>query len=190
MTTVDKNDLLEKLFNQTEEQLACAVHTFQNLPVETMLRPGENNGWSIAQCMEHLNRYGAYYLPEIKSALVRAKLRRNATIFRSSWLGNYFTLMMDPSTGVKKVKAFKDYVPDRHLDVAAVTAEYIRQLEELTIYLRQAYGTDLAGARVPVSIARVIRLRLGDVLRFVVAHNERHFRQMKRALQPQAQALP
>jgi len=42
--------------------------------------------------------------------------------------------------------------------------------------------TDL-NQRLPISVASFIKLKLGDVLLFVVAHNGRHLKQANRALQ-------
>jgi len=48
--------------------------------------------------------------------------------------------------------------------------------------LTQARQADLSATRVPLSIAPFLRLRLGDVFGFNVAHNERHVQQALRNL--------
>lgn len=178
MKPVNKYLLLENLETRVERHLADAVKIFQNLPESILLKPSATGGWSIAQCLEHLNRYGNYYLPQIQKGL--DKKISGGNTFKSTWLGNYFTKMMEPSTGAKKVKAFKDYVPPVQLNAHAVVAEFIGQQETLLGYLKQARATDLNAVKIPVSIAKWIRLRLGDVFRFIIAHNERHMVQAKR----------
>ena len=178
MKPVSKYLLLEKLETRVEGHLADAVRIFQNLPEALLLNPSATGGWSIAQCLEHLNRYGNYYLPQIQSGLNKKVPGGNT--FKSTWLGSYFTKMMEPSTGTKKVKAFKDYIPPTQLNAHAVVAEFIAQQETLLAYLKQARATDLNAVKIPVSIAKWIRLRLGDVLQFIIAHNERHMVQAKR----------
>lgn len=178
MKPVNKYLLLENLETRVEGHLADAVKVFQNLPESILLKPSATGGWSIAQCLEHLNRYGNYYLPQIQKGL--DKKISGGNTFKSTWLGNYFTKMMEPSTGTKKVKAFKDYVPPVQLNAHAVVAEFIGQQETLLGYLKQARATDLNAVKIPVSIAKWIRLRLGDVFRFIIAHNERHMVQAKR----------
>ena len=49
-------------------------------------------------------------------------------------------------------------------------------------YLKRAHQTDLNKIKIPVSILKWIKLNLGDVLQFLVAHNERHLLQAKRNL--------
>ncbi len=181
MKAVNKHDLLSTLENQVERHLQDAIKNFQNMTADELLRPASNGGWSIAQCLEHLNRYGNYYLPQIKKALDAYKGGSSET-FNSTWLGSYFTKMMDPRTGKAKVKTFKDYAPPRELDAHAVVAEFLDQQELLLSYLWKSGGVDLNGIRIPISIMKWLKLRLGDVFQFIVAHNERHMVQAKRLI--------
>lgn len=172
----------ESLEPQIEDHLRLAVATFQNLDEARLSRPSVSGGWSIAQCLWHLNSYGHYYLPIIKSAVESAKEVPVQTNFHSGWLGAYFTKMMRPSAKTKKMKAFKDHVPPADLNVHAEVAEFIRQQELLLRLLRKAEHVDLGRIRIPISIGKVIRLKLGDVFQFMVAHDERHLQQASRNL--------
>lgn len=180
MKPVNATVLLDALEQQAESHLDEAINTFQNLSERELLQPAVNGGWSIAQCLEHLNRYGNHYLPEIKNGLEKEFPPNN--IFKSSWLGSYFIKMMNPDSGKKKIKAFKEYMPPPQLDAYAVIAEFILQQETLLKYLRKARGKDLNKIKIAISITQWIKLTLGDVLQFLIAHNERHIRQAKRNL--------
>lgn len=182
----DKIQLIKRLEERVEKHLQTAIQTFQNLPEIDLLRPSAGGGWGIAQCLDHLNRYGDYYLPQIEAALQRGTPGKNSDIFKGSWLGSYFTRMMEPETGKKKIKAFKAYIPPPTLDAYAVVATFIQQQEVLLEYLKLSSDVDLDGQRIPVSIARWIKLKLGDVLQFVIAHNERHVQQALRNLEKAA----
>lgn len=179
MKPILKADLLNSLEQRVEQHLQLTTAQLQNLEPERLLRPAPDGGWSIAQCLEHLNSYGRYYLPEIDKGLRQAKPTEKNT-FASSWLGNYFTRMMEP--GPKKYKAPKDHRPAPALDTAAVIATFVEQQEALLAYLRRARQIDMEKIRIPISIARWIKLKLGDVFRFLVAHNERHMQQALRHL--------
>lgn len=181
MSNISKIQLLESLENEVEKHLQIAIHTFQNLNETTLLQIPENGGWSVAQCFEHLNSYGRYYLTQINIALDKGTEKSLSTIFKGSWLGTYFTNMMLPSN-TKKYKAFKGHIPPVNLNAHAVLAEFIEQQETLLNYLKQARNTDLDKVRVPISIAKWIRLKLGDVFQFVIAHDERHIQQAQRVL--------
>jgi hypothetical protein len=48
--------------------------------------------------------------------------------------------------------------------------------------LERSREINLNKAKVPISIAKFIRLKLGDVFNFLIAHNHRHVLQAERAL--------
>lgn len=95
-------------------------------------------------------------------------------IFRSGWLGNYLSNIMEPSA--KKYKAFKGHIPHEDLDGSSVVAKFIDQQEEFLLLLATAENSNL-NLRIPISISPFIRLKTGDVFRFLIAHNERHVQQ-------------
>lgn len=172
--------LLKSLEDRTERHLQIAIGIFQNLaPAALDHAPGFER-WSVAACLWHLNSYGDHYYPRIEAALkVSAP---GATHFTSTWLGAYFTRLMEPGPGMKKMKAFKGHVPPPSVeDPAATVQEFIRQMEWLLALLRNARTADLNRIRIPITLTALIRLRLGDVFQFIVAHNERHVQQALRA---------
>ncbi|HRO48444.1 DinB family protein [Agriterribacter sp.] len=182
MKAMSKFKLLSSLEQEVEKHLAEAVSVFQNLPEETLLKPAPDGGWSMAQCLAHLNSYGRFYLPAITYAINHPAGNATNEKFKSGWLGNYFTQMMQPGNSTKKYKSPKDHSPTPDLDARAVVAEFIQQQEQLMRCLRKAKATDINATRVPVSISKWIRLKLGDTFRFLIAHNERHMLQAKRHL--------
>lgn len=185
METINKRELLQKLDDTVERHIADAIALFQNRDDDFLNRPSAAGGWSIAQCLDHLNSYGHYYLPRMREKL-RTAPSANAESFTSSWMGAYFTKMMDPETGKRKFKAFKGHIPPSQLDSAAVVSEFIRQQEELLYLLREGLKKDLDAIRIPVSILPFIRMKIGDVFQFLIAHDERHMQQAKRNLVPQS----
>ncbi|HEY0670498.1 MAG TPA: DinB family protein [Sphingobacteriaceae bacterium] len=179
MNASTKIDLLDHLNSRVQRHLDIAVSKFQNLDESTLLKPSSTGGWSIAQCLDHLNSYGDFYLPEIKEAIKSTQGSPQGE-FRSGWLGGYFAKMMEPSA--KKYKALKGHIPHSNLDAHAVIAKFISQQEDLLKYLQLAVLADL-DIRVPISISNLIKLKLGDVLKFLIAHNERHIQQALRNIQ-------
>ncbi len=180
MKEINQKQLLETLETRVESHLTQAIHQFQNLTKKELLQAATDGGWSIAQCLEHLNSYGDYYLPLIEKNLKGADNQSENGSFKSSWLGNYFIRMMEPTTGKQKFKAFKGHIPVLELDAYAVIAEFIRQQEQLLDLLKKAEKLDLNSIRIPISITRFIKLKLGDVFQFIIAHDERHIQQAMR----------
>lgn len=171
-------EFLDKLNMLAEDHLHTAVSVFQKLSEEELRRPSSTGGWSIAQCLEHLNSYGVYYLPQIKRVILNSKASGNSN-YENGWLGGYFIKMMQPNG--KKFKAVRSHNPQPELDAPEVIATFIKQQEELIGYIRQAAKADLSG-RIAMSIGPVVRLKLGDILEFIVVHNARHMQQALRNL--------
>ena len=181
MKTVDSSLLLRELELRVESCIQLATSVLQNLDVNTQTKPSVTGGWSITQCLDHLNNYGYFYLPLIKVGLDKKKFLATKKEFKSTWLGNYFIHMMQTQPS-KKYSAMKQHLPAAHLDSALVIGEFIHQQELLLVYLNQAKAVDLNKIKISTSISKFLKLKLGDVFQFIIAHNERHLNQAKRNL--------
>lgn len=171
--------LIDELSNEVSTQITIVKERYVNAPEKKLNAPASDGGWSVLQCLDHLNSYGDYYLPQIEAALTKAHISADEQ-YNSGWLGDYFTKIMSPETGTKKFKAFKGHIPHADLDPVWVVTEFLRQEAVLLNYLERARSLDLASVRIPISISKLITLRLGDTFRFLVAHNRRHVLQAGR----------
>lgn len=182
MKSIENQLLISHLEDRVELHLKESICLFQNLHESVLLKPASNGGWSIAQCLEHLNTYSRYYLPVIKKTLINQPQKEGSMVFKSSYLGAYFTQLMEPKENMKKLKAAKNHSPNTNLDAYAVVAEFIEHQEELLNLLKQSVAIDMNAIRIPISITKWTRLKLGDVFQFLIAHNQRHIVQAKRNL--------
>ncbi|MDI1234368.1 MAG: DinB family protein [bacterium] len=182
MKSINKIELLQQLEQRLESQLKVVTAVYQNLSDEVLLRPSGNGGWSIAQCFDHLNTYGNFYLPAITKGLNGSAFSSRNSVFKSTWLGNYFTKLMEPNAQMKKMKAFKNHLPKNDLNPHAEIAMFITQTEQLLALIKLAYDKDINAIKIPISLTNLIRLKLGDVFQFILAHNDRHIAQAERNL--------
>ncbi|MES2628130.1 MAG: DinB family protein [Bacteroidota bacterium] len=136
------------------------------------------DSWSILECLEHLNRYGDFYLPEIEKQLINAPKSPEATVFSSGVLGNYFANMMLPKDGkISKMKTFKKMDPANSNLSVTVLEKFVKQQERLQALLNLAADADLTRIKTGITLTSLLRFRLGDTFRFFVNHIERHVRQ-------------
>ncbi|HQS04805.1 MAG TPA: DinB family protein, partial [Daejeonella sp.] len=70
---LNKYRLTEELEAELRNQIAQVKESFENVSETILQSPADSGGWSILQCLDHLNSYGFYYLPQISDALKRAK---------------------------------------------------------------------------------------------------------------------
>jgi DinB superfamily len=193
MHTHNSTQLIALLQKQTESLISVAVQKWQMLNPAIFKQQPAAGAWSAMQCLGHLNAYGDYYLPAIEKAINEAKQKGKiaATNFTPGWLGDYFTkLMMPNENGVpsKKMKAPKNYIINNEGESDPVIAKFIDQLEKMLLLLEEAKQVDLNSIRIPISIAKFIKLKLGDVFMFLIAHNLRHAKQAERAIEVAAQS--
>jgi hypothetical protein len=180
-------DLLET-FQTDTRHIMLRTAQLQQLPVNRLLQQPAPGRWSVAQVIEHLNTYGRYYLPKLQDAINNQK-SEPAEWFVPGWLGGYFTKSMMPKpdgTIGNKMKAFKNHTPAPELNAIKVLQEFEQQEVLLLQLLNKAQQVNLNRARIPVSIAPFIKLKMGDVFGFIIAHHQRHFVQIDNTLTPLA----
>ncbi len=170
------NKVLDNLALQVEFHLQLAIKHYQNLPEQKLMQQPKPNSWSATQCLWHLNSYASFYYPLIENCI--NKTTTNAA-FKPGWLGNYFVGMMNKLNS--NYKASKQHIPLSNTNAHQTLATFINHQETLIIFLRQLEQSDL-NQRLPTSISRFIKLKLGDILTFIIAHNNRHLLQANAAL--------
>jgi hypothetical protein len=179
---IQQDELLESLKKDVEILLECA--DFFRSEIDALLIPPVPGKWSIAQILEHLNSYGRIYLPEIDKAISTSQTQRSAW-FNSGFWGNYFTNMMKPKDVFEvknKMKAMKSHSPENKLNPGKVLDEFIEQQHRLLQLLEMAKLRNLNSIKVPLSLTKLIKFKLGDTFRFLVAHEQRHFVQARNAI--------
>ncbi|MEQ8474125.1 MAG: DinB family protein [Marinoscillum sp.] len=167
--------------NQITQQNMNAAQGFKQLTDEELNRKEHTKSWSILECIEHLNRYGDFYLSEISKRIANTKHQQSAT-FKSGLLGDYFAKSMLPKEKLNKMKTFKSMNPMGSSLTRSVLDRFIHQQENLLNLLSQAKETNMVKVKTSISISKWIKLRLGDTFRVVVYHNLRHIVQAKKLL--------
>jgi hypothetical protein len=105
--------------------------------------------------------------------------------FTPGTFGNYFTNMMKPKNVYEvknKMKAQKGYAPPLGLNVDVVVKEFIQHQQKLLQLLEISKKRNLSDIRIPISISKLIKLKLGDTFRFLIAHEQRHMIQARNAV--------
>lgn len=174
---MNTSELIQQLQKITIENQCFVKELLQKSEQELNYRKQENS-WSILECIEHLNLYGDFYLPEIKLALQKTSKPTKST-FKSGILGGYFVRFIQPKAKKNKIKTASVMNPiGRKLNKSCLE-RFVEQQAQLLDFLQQAYNVDLIKTKTKISISRFIKLRLGDTLQFVVFHNQRHICQVK-----------
>lgn len=164
-------DQLEAIRGRTEALLA-------RVPDDASFhRQPDDGGWSVGQCLDHLNRMNRLYFGAIRDALSRAQRRRApvTTPLASSWFGNWFAASMEP--GTRKFRAPGKAVPRPSATRAEVTSEFGRGLDEIEAALKDAATIDLNRPTFASPFFSLSRVRAGTGFRILLAHMRRHLQQ-------------
>lgn len=137
--------------------------------------------WSILECLEHLNWYGRFYLPEISKRIHQTSSRQEPD-FKSGWLGEYFAKSMLPKEKLNTMKTFKSMNPINNQLDRTVIDVFIHQQNQMLELLAKAEKVSLNKTKTAISITKWIQLKLGDAFRVVIYHNQRHVKQVERVL--------
>jgi len=186
MPVFNSKQLLADLEADVQTCITATAHWAQS-SVETLRQPPANGGWSVVEVLDHLNFYGAFYTEAIATAMANSG-RAPGGQFNSGWLGNYFTRIIGPAPAGKvlkqKFKAPANAKPlaPRQLDPQEVLQQYQAYQQTLQQLLQQVHHKNLGTIRVPTSLSPLVRLKLGDTFRFVIAHQQRHHQQIQRIL--------
>lgn len=187
MKGVLSEKLITNLKGITQDNLSfikkkCA-HLGQN---QIMWRPSSTS-WSIQEVLSHLNSYSEYYNRLLLSKIKKKKHKNAKDQFISSPLGRsaWKSMKLGRANNIKrKFQATKNYNPTTNPDLLDehCVENFIHSQEEMLSVLDKAQEVNLKKIKIPMSISKIIRLRLGDALMFVVYHNERHIQQIKNIL--------
>src|SRR5512143_1050770 len=102
---------------QIETEIRAAQERLRALsrtaPLESWSIRPEANRWSIADCVEHLNRTADAFLPELRSAMGEAGAagRREDRRYRRDLRGWLLSLVMPPPVRLMKVRTPPRFLP-------------------------------------------------------------------------------
>jgi len=165
-----------------QTQLIGFGESLRTLDKELLNARPTKESWSILECLEHLNKYSAHYLPLLVQQAENASPRKKK-VYRPGLLGKPFAIAMHPAKRAKKMKSPKNMNPMGSSLMPSLINTFIVDQRKFLALLSALDGRSLKGSRVPISIVPIIKLHLGDMLSTLVWHNARHCLQAEEALQ-------
>ncbi|CAM3825035.1 DinB family protein [Pontibacter korlensis] len=174
---------LEQL-SQTVRNLSDIVaHSFSSLSLVDLNYKPAPDKWSMLECLEHLNRYSRYYNPVLTKAVAQSSSDEiYVTGINYSWIGKKSLEMVRPQN-MKKHKTVKHMNPNNSQLTRATVEEFLLHQQELLQLLYDARKVNLNRKAVPVEFFKLLKMRLGESLEFMVVHQERHIQQALRVKQ-------
>lgn len=181
-------ELIEEIKQITSADLDFAEKKLIHLNEDQLNWRPSIDAWSILEVLAHLHEYAKFYHDAFKTKIAKTKFCTPIDEFISSPLGRsaWKSMKLGNARNVKrKFRAMKSYNPT--LDNSLVFGNEVdiirKDLSELLLIIESSKKVNLRKVKIPISISKIVRLRLGDALLFVIYHNERHFQQIKNIIQ-------
>lgn len=137
-------------------------------------QPG-NGGWSVGQCIAHLNSTATAYIPVIRRAIDEAPAADAANLppFRPGLLARWAVGSMEPPPRFR-MPTLRAITPAAH-HPAAATAETFASLQgDLRALIDNAKNIDASQVRITSPLSSLVTLRLPATFAFLAAHERRH----------------
>jgi hypothetical protein len=142
-------------------------------------RPADN-GWSVAECIDHLIATGADYCDKIDEAIqkLRDKNKLYTGEMKHGFFGGKFIGNVEPPVK-RKFKSPAKWRPDSKINKAKATEAYLQLQDRWIDLIHKSQGLDLTKISLPSPAVSWIRFRAFDTFGINSAHQRRHMWQAK-----------
>jgi hypothetical protein len=184
---------------ELQEQLAEIVQSLESaqshlrrftdkLPESSWSRKPAANGWSAAECVEHLNLTSRAYIPRLRDAVARAgEVRRSPTVhYRLDGLGWFLSKMFGPlrhlgKFRVLRVKTTPAFVPKAGRSRTEILSDFVRLQADLISLVRSADGLPIDEVKFVSPFGGRMRYGAYSAMVIVARHQHRHLEQAEAA---------
>lgn len=174
--------LISNLTKDVKNFISTVDKEFSPLSINQLNQKENMDKWSILECLEHLNRYHAYYNNTIKQGLAAAKANKADKAYKNGWFGKMSIDMMSPDN-VKKQKTLTRFNPVGSQLTKDTLTKFLAYQQELLTLLDLAKSKNINQRKVPVEFFKLMKMKIGDALTFVITHEQRHILQAQGVLQ-------
>ncbi|MCI1752687.1 MAG: DinB family protein [Flavobacteriales bacterium] len=177
--------LIEELTAHVRNQLN-RVRSLEGSPQSTLERRPRPDSWSILEVLEHLNLSSGHYVRRLEKIYAgNGKLTLTEQFVPGRW-GEKFTQSILPlpdgsvANPMRTIWFFKPKAAATK-GINSLTG-FEAMLETQLALLNAARTKGLDGTKVTSTLGPLFRFKPGDAFRFMIAHQQRHFLQLERAL--------
>ena len=183
MKVFNTKALIQELQDITQKNIEVTEKKLSHLSEEQKSWRPSADAWNVLEICAHLNEYARFYHTVFKERIEKTKFRSPRETFTSSPLGRgaWRSMKLGRANNVKrKFKSPKNHNPSLVPELVSGNdiAEFLRNQNEMLEIVDLSRTVSLRKVKVPISISRIVRLRLGDALMFVIYHNQRHVQQI------------
>lgn len=176
--SADRRRLLDEL-ERLEREVAALIAPLS--PEQLDWQPDGGRAWSVGQCVDHLSRTNALYLPAlVEAAGGAAAAREPEAALRPNLLGRWFVGLVEPPARLKFRVPLAGLLPASRSEKAALLAEFRGHQRAVIELVRSTADRDLDRARFRNPLLRGWKLfNVATGLLVIAAHERRHLAQAR-----------
>lgn len=167
-----------------EDRKTEAIRLAAGADEERFNTPPAPGRWSAAACVAHLTTTGTLLLPGLDAAIARGRAQGRVADgpFRYGPVSRWFIRAVSPEG--RPIKTFRVFQPPPQRFAKEQTlADFLALQDAMIARIHDADGLDLKHILVPSAATRLLWISLGAWFEATIAHEERHLRQARRALE-------
>lgn len=171
---------LKKLHDEFKTMKSEASGFLANVKDNEFNKRPPGNGWSIAECIDHLIVTGVDYCNVFENGLkkLEEKNLRYTGEMKYSWIGSKFIANVEPPVK-KKFKSPGKWVPDSKINKAKATTAYLQLQDRWMELVERSAPWDLTKIKLPSPAVSWIKFSAFVILAVNSAHQRRHLEQAK-----------
>jgi len=161
-----------------KSETCTIVHSFSDFQLQW--KPSENE-WSIIECLDHVIHYNQQYFPQLEEKInLGFDKKKPMSSYRSTYHGNMLVGVVSPDSSYK-LKSSPQTQPKLN-SVAEICKNAEAMITRCIQIIQKAVGCDLNNIFVVSLENPLVKLPLGDSLKFIVEHQLRHLNQIRRII--------
>ncbi len=179
---MEATEYLNNITKGFEKSIDDVINSVDGLSKTVLNIPEAEGKWSMLQCIKHMSLATQVYVENVEEKLLNGTYLGSSGSFKGSWKGRLFAKMNAPKPNGEipnKLKTFKRMNPTNTLDREVVIDEFIATHQRFIELIKKSEVADLDKTKVATAIP-VVKLKLGDAYKFILAHTQRHVVQLKR----------
>ena len=182
-TKIKTSEYLDEMKQGFEQAIAQVKSQVSSVDKALLNQPEAPGKWSMLQCIEHMSLASQLYNENIGKKLNNGNLHPARATYSGHWKGRMFAKMNAPKPGGEipmKLKTFKFMEPPTSLDADKVTRQFYQVHETMIELIDQSRSINIDRAKVATALGSMVKLRIGEAYRFLLAHTQRHLVQLER----------
>jgi hypothetical protein len=181
---MDSQLLIQDLQAIIQEQLR-RMDELVALPIRRLEQRPRPKAWSALEVVEHLNILSGHYVRRLRKAYAGNGIFRKDGFLPGRW-GEKLTTAMRPLPDGRipgPMRTLWFFEPKAaHAKGRQSLRDFRALLDEQVMLLDKASTMGIEGPRITSTLGPILRFKIGDAFRFMIAHQQRHFLQIDRAL--------